>query len=218
MHLVRWVRNFVLGHLTSKRPKGDEQPTSITFPSGEAPKHGASRLTTNLVSNNCVLSELGSIICDEAALGFAACNLANNLCSSALWPLMLWIVLASYNRHLTPGSLDEDLAKSLWVLWTTTSIAGCRTMVFPLSFHAIVATLMCKPVLAVRHLHCLRHWYSCIDARWTCRLSSWRLTLIAPSTQVQCACSTLPLTMHRVTFKLWSGSFFLKLWWHSDLK
>ena len=40
------TRNFVLGHLTSKRPKGDEQPTSITFPSGEAPKHGASRLTT----------------------------------------------------------------------------------------------------------------------------------------------------------------------------
>ena len=41
------TRNFVSGHLTSERPKGTEQPLSMTLPSGEAPKYGASRLTTS---------------------------------------------------------------------------------------------------------------------------------------------------------------------------
>ena len=41
------TRNLVSGHLTSERPKGIEQPLSMTLPSGEAPKYGASRLTTS---------------------------------------------------------------------------------------------------------------------------------------------------------------------------
>ena len=44
--------NFVSGHLTSKRPKGDEQPILIT-PSGEAPKYGASRLITRPDFRTC---------------------------------------------------------------------------------------------------------------------------------------------------------------------
>lgn len=47
---------------------------------------------------------------------------------------MLCGVLASYNRHRTPGSLVDDLSKSWCVLCTTTSIAGCGTMVSPLPF------------------------------------------------------------------------------------
>ena len=46
-HASRGVTNyFVSGHLTSKSPNGSEYPGSITFPSGEAPKYGASRLVT----------------------------------------------------------------------------------------------------------------------------------------------------------------------------
>ena len=41
------MRNFVLGHLTSERSKGIEQPLSMALPSGEALKYGASRLTPN---------------------------------------------------------------------------------------------------------------------------------------------------------------------------
>ena len=48
-HASRGVTKYLVsGHLTSERPNGSEHPGSITLPSGEAPKYGASMLITSL--------------------------------------------------------------------------------------------------------------------------------------------------------------------------